>query len=222
MEGGGPPGGDGGPGGGWGGGPGGGGGWGGRGGGQGGGGGQGESPAPTPRTTTRTRVTVDLPSSYVPGDSDGDNQLGLNEWTSWKTRSAMREFIALDVDGDGFLTPRELGGRPSSSSSGGTAAVTAPSTPAPGSPVPGGVGGAGGDTPPGSAAPSATPTVSLADFEFDADSPQRAERPMISALWTAMTMANSVPTTGHPAGAFARSSRPPRSTLPATWSKRNS
>jgi hypothetical protein len=61
-------------------------------------------------------VTFDLPSDYTAGDSDGDNQLGLNEWTAWKSRSAMREFLSLDADNDGFLTPVELGASGSSSS----------------------------------------------------------------------------------------------------------
>lgn len=54
------------------------------------------------------RVTFDLPPAYVPGDSDRDGQIGLYEWTQWKTRAALPEFLGLDRDGDGYLTPREL------------------------------------------------------------------------------------------------------------------
>lgn len=60
--------------------------------------------APKPRE----RVTVDLPSKYTEGDRDRDGQLGLYEWIQWKSRAAIGEFVALDRNRDGFLTPREL------------------------------------------------------------------------------------------------------------------
>jgi hypothetical protein len=54
------------------------------------------------------RVTLDLPAQFVVGDADGDGQIGLYEWTKWKSRAALAEFYGLDRNGDGFLTPREL------------------------------------------------------------------------------------------------------------------
>ncbi len=141
-------------------------------------------------------MTFDLPGDYVEGDSDGDNQLGLNEWTDWKTRSAMREFLSLDEDGDGFLTPVELGASGSSSSRGSTGSFAS----AEGGGFPqggqsddqgdedddrsdrrrddddGGDDGReernGGQQPDSTPAAPAVPKVSLEDFEFEATSPQ--------------------------------------------------
>ena len=53
-------------------------------------------------------MTLDLPPQFVAGDADGDGQIGLYEWTKWKSRAALAEFLGLDRNGDGFLTPREL------------------------------------------------------------------------------------------------------------------
>lgn len=52
----------------------------------------------------KTKVNVDLPATYVPADKDGDGQIGLYEWE----RAKFAEFRALDRNGDGFLSPREL------------------------------------------------------------------------------------------------------------------
>ena len=56
----------------------------------------------------RERVTVEMPSKYTEGDSDKDGQLGLYEWIQWKSRVSIPEFLALDRNRDGFLTPYEL------------------------------------------------------------------------------------------------------------------
>jgi len=54
------------------------------------------------------RVTIDLQAAYVPGDLNADGQLELSEWLRWKSRAALAEFISLDRNVDGILTPREL------------------------------------------------------------------------------------------------------------------
>lgn len=50
------------------------------------------------------RVTLDLPTAYVALDTDEDGQIGYYEWP----RRERFEFFFLDVNEDGFLTPREL------------------------------------------------------------------------------------------------------------------
>lgn len=52
----------------------------------------------------RPRVTVDLPATYVPLDANKDGQVALHEWN----RARLAEFLLLDRNRDGFLTPREL------------------------------------------------------------------------------------------------------------------
>jgi Ca2+-binding EF-hand superfamily protein len=70
-----------------------------------------------------------LPSSYSEGDIDGDGQIGMYEWKKWK-KSTLSQFLKLDRNDDGFLTPRELRSTPSgSSSSPATTTVTASITP---------------------------------------------------------------------------------------------
>ncbi len=68
---------------------------------------------PAKRTPTsiayraKERVTVDIPQTFVEGDSDSDGQIGFYEWKKWK-RDEIHLFAAYDRNGDGFLTPREL------------------------------------------------------------------------------------------------------------------
>lgn len=50
------------------------------------------------------RALEELPEPYKSYDKDGDGQIGLYEWP----RDRIREFIALDVNDDGFLTINEL------------------------------------------------------------------------------------------------------------------
>ena len=52
----------------------------------------------------RERITVDLPAQYVQIDANGDGQLGLYEWP----RNGWSQFMTLDANNDGLLTPREL------------------------------------------------------------------------------------------------------------------
>jgi len=55
----------------------------------------------------KPRITFDLPESFLPGDLDGDGQIAFYEWRRWQ-RTKISEFRALDRNGDGLLTPREL------------------------------------------------------------------------------------------------------------------
>ena len=62
----------------------------------------------SPTTTPRVRVTVDLQETFREGDDDFDGQIGLYEWRKWKGRGSAAEFARLDVNRDGFITPREI------------------------------------------------------------------------------------------------------------------
>ena len=55
-------------------------------------------------------ITTDLPESFADGDTDKDGQIGMYEWRVWKDKSSssMAEFMAMDLNRDEFLTPREL------------------------------------------------------------------------------------------------------------------
>jgi hypothetical protein len=61
-----------------------------------------KAPEPPPR------VTIDLQATYAAGDANGDGQIELSEWLRWKGRAALAEFLSLDRNNDGILTPREL------------------------------------------------------------------------------------------------------------------
>jgi hypothetical protein len=61
------------------------------------------SPVTTP---SKVRVTVGLPATYADIDTDRDGQLGLYEWK--KAKRTLAQFIQLDINKDGFVTPREL------------------------------------------------------------------------------------------------------------------
>lgn len=93
----------------------------------------GETSKPSP---PRQKFTVKLPEEYRGKDTDKDNQIGMYEWP----KSDWAKFRELDLNGDGFLTPRELSHKSTrgkggssrsgdrSGSSGGTAGVAVAST----------------------------------------------------------------------------------------------
>lgn len=53
------------------------------------------------------RTTVDLNQEFIPHDSDKDGQIGLYEWRI-NNPTKLSEFFVMDLNGDGFLTPREI------------------------------------------------------------------------------------------------------------------
>ncbi|QGQ24587.1 hypothetical protein F1728_18660 [Gimesia benthica] len=53
------------------------------------------------------RTTVDLNSDFVPHDTDQDGQIGLYEWRK-NNPGKLSEFFSMDLNGDGFLTPKEI------------------------------------------------------------------------------------------------------------------
>lgn len=105
----------------------------------------------------RPRVTIDLQADLLSGDSDRDGQLGLYEWRRFKGRS-LREFHQLDLNRDGFVTPREYATARPESTPAATATVAAPATPpatSTGFPAPASTGNSG-ETSTGSAPASTT------------------------------------------------------------------
>ena len=62
-------------------------------------------PKPTRwKAKPRERVTFDLSESWRASDFNGDGQIGLYEWD----RAKLSEFLKLDTNHDGLLTPREI------------------------------------------------------------------------------------------------------------------
>lgn len=64
-------------------------------------------PKPTFKAKPAERVTVDLAAEYVEIDKDLDGQIGLYEWVQAQ-RGSVQDFYALDVNYDGFVTPKEI------------------------------------------------------------------------------------------------------------------
>lgn len=54
-----------------------------------------------------TRTTVDLNQEFTPHDLDQDGQIGLYEWRK-NNPGKLADFFVMDLNGDGFLTPREI------------------------------------------------------------------------------------------------------------------
>ncbi|WP_417381030.1 hypothetical protein [Gimesia sp.] len=53
------------------------------------------------------RTTVDLNQEFVPHDMDQDGQIGLYEWRK-NNPTKLGEFFTMDLNGDGYLTPKEI------------------------------------------------------------------------------------------------------------------
>lgn len=70
---------------------------------------------------SKVKLTAALPSKYAAFDKNLDDQIGMYEWD----RAKYAEFIALDRNGDGFLTPNELDDPPKPNAP--TVTATAPS-----------------------------------------------------------------------------------------------
>lgn len=59
------------------------------------------------RRSVKSRLVPTLPKEYEVRDKNGDGQIGMYEWD----RARYAEFMKLDKNGDGFLTPQELAGK---------------------------------------------------------------------------------------------------------------
>jgi len=55
----------------------------------------------------RDPVTMKIPRRFEDGDTDKDGQIGLYEWRQWRPEEKYH-FRVYDINGDGFLTPKEL------------------------------------------------------------------------------------------------------------------
>lgn len=53
------------------------------------------------------RTTIDLNQEFVPHDTDQDGQIGLYEWRK-NNPDKLAEFFSMDLNGDGYLTPKEI------------------------------------------------------------------------------------------------------------------
>lgn len=64
-------------------------------------------PSTTRQRRQPIRITVDMPEKYTENDTNVDGQVSMKEWRE-TNRGTLSEFAAVDVNGDGFLTPAEL------------------------------------------------------------------------------------------------------------------
>lgn len=68
----------------------------------------GKSSSSTKKETAKLeRTTVDLSKDFIPHDTDQDGQIGLYEWRK-NNPTKLNDFFTMDLNGDGFLTPREI------------------------------------------------------------------------------------------------------------------
>ena len=122
--------------------------------------GRGGSATPTPASSStakkpRTRVSPLLPETYKTLDTDFDGQIALYEWRKGK-RGTMSQFSQYDIDGDGFLIPKEL-------------AKTVAATPAAAAAAP-------GTTPPSNTTAPVAPAVPPAPVAVSVDAALKAGR----------------------------------------------
>ena len=66
------------------------------------------TPSPAGSSRPRIRISPFLPDSFMSYDMDQDGQIALSEWRKGK-RGPISQFTQYDLDGDGFLTAKELG-----------------------------------------------------------------------------------------------------------------
>ncbi len=114
-----------------------------------------------------SRVTLDLQSSYMDMDTDRDGQIGLYEWK--QAKRPLAQFQQLDINGDGFLTPREL-------ERAGSLSMLAQSTPSTSSPA------TTSSSTSSSSTAAAVPTSSTSATPQVAASVQPAAQPVASTL----------------------------------------
>jgi hypothetical protein len=58
-------------------------------------------------TPAAERLPKGLPDWFLRGDVDGDGQVSMSEYTSTWTEQLAAEFLKLDANGDGIITPAE-------------------------------------------------------------------------------------------------------------------